>query len=317
MKTAPRRPLLSLIAASEDRQGRAMRLIVKQHGDLIKEFQIDKHTINFGRENGCDVTLNDKLVSRKHTEILYDGITGAWTVHDLDSANKTLLNDKAIAKATIKTGDVIQIGDFTIDVDLEDKAVKTYDKAEETVNLEASLTTPQSETVVRKPDSQHAPAMRLDAKRLTHFSQATQDLCDADSLDALLRTLIDVLLKQFDAFHIWCALREQPVGPMTHHAGKRRDNKQIGLNDLQLQEKIKQSIENKQSLVLPRVSAQMESKDNIRSALIAPVIRKEGCFGLLYADNAMIQEHYSLSDLDYLMFIAMHTAAIINKFIKK
>jgi hypothetical protein len=28
----------------------------------------------------------------------------------------------------------------------------------------------------------------------------------------------------------------------------------------------------------------------------------------------MIQEHYSLSDLDYLMLIAMHTAAILKRF---
>jgi GAF domain-containing protein len=158
--------------------------------------------------------------------------------------------------------------------------------------------------------------MRLDAKRLTDFSQATQTLCNADSLDATLRSLIDIILEQFKASHVWCALREQSSGPMTYHAGKRRDKKQIGLTDLQLMEKIKQSIENKQSLVLPRVSAQMESKDRIRSALIAPIVSRNGCFGLLYADNAMVQKHYSLSDLDYLMLLAIHTAAIIKKFIK-
>jgi hypothetical protein len=48
--------------------------------------------------------------------------------------------------------------------------------------------------------------------------------------------------------------------------------------------------------------------------MVASIMRPNGCFGVLYVDNAMIQEHYSLSDLDYLMLIAMHTAAILKKF---
>ncbi len=293
-----------------------MRLIVKKNGDLIKEFQIAKHAVSLGREPNCDILLDDRLVSRQHAKINYDGMTEQWTIQDLDSANKTFLNDKPITKAQLHSGHIIQIGEFVIDIDLQDKKAKVIDQAAETMNLEASLTTPKSETVIRKPDSQHAPAMRLPAKRLTNFSEATQTLCEADSLDALLRSLIDIIMQQFDASHVWCALRKEPSGPMPYHAGKRRDKKQIGLTDLQLMEKIKQSIENKQSLVLPRVSAQMESKDRIRSALIAPVIRKEGLFGLLYCDNAMIQKHYSLSDLDYLMFLAIHTAGIIKNLIK-
>jgi len=178
--------------------------------------------------------------------------------------------------------------------------------------MEASLNTPRSETVVRSPDAQHAPAMRLAARRLTDFSQATEILCDAKTLDQLMISLLDILIKQFDAFHVWIAFREQPSGPMTYHAGKRRDGQKVQITDLQLQEKIKLAMEKFQSSVMPRVSAQMQEKDRIRSAMITPVMRKSGCYGLLYVDNAMVHEHYSLSDLDYLMFIAMHVAAIFK-----
>jgi hypothetical protein len=137
-------------------------------------------------------------------------------------------------------------------------------------------------------------------------------LCEAESLDKMLVTLVDILIKQFDAFHVWCALREQPSGPMTYHVGKRRDGQKVEITDLQLQDKISHAIERKQSMVMPRVSAQMESKDRIRSAMIAPIMRSSGCFGLLYVDNAMVHKHYALGDLDYLMVIAMHTAAILK-----
>lgn len=102
---------------------------------------------------------------------------------------------------------------------------------------------------------------------------------------------------------------------MICHAGKRRDGSSVQLSDIQLNEKITQAVEKGQFLVLPRVSAQMEAKDRIRSAMIASIMRPNGCFGVLYVDNAMMNEHYSLSDLDYLMLIAMHTAAILKKFL--
>jgi hypothetical protein len=39
-----------------------------------------------------------------------------------------------------------------------------------------------------------------------------------------------------------------------------------------------------------------------------------GCFGVLYVDNAMDHEQYNLSDLDYLMLLAISTAAILENF---
>jgi hypothetical protein len=58
----------------------------------------------------------------------------------------------------------------------------------------------------------------------------------------------------------------------------------------------------------------LEEEEAIRSAMIAAVMRPTGCFGVLYVDNAMKEKHYSLSDLDYLMLVAMHTAAVMKKF---
>ena len=154
--------------------------------------------------------------------------------------------------------------------------------------------------------------MRLVARRLTDFAQATEILCEAKTLDQMMVTLLELLTKQFDAFHVWCALREQPSGPMTYHAGKRRDGQKVEIADLQLQDKIITAIERKQSSVMPRVSAQMESKDRIRSAMVTPIMRSSGCYGVLYVDNAMVHDHYALGDLDYLMIIAMHVAGILK-----
>jgi len=289
-----------------------MRLTVKQDGRTVSEFQFAKGSVSIGRQANCQVVLADGMVSKQHAIISSDN-DGRWFIEDMDSANKTYLNDKPVQKAEIKTGDCIRIVNFNIEINIEDGT--NADKPaelEDTLQLQASLTIPRHETVIRKPDAAHAPAMRLSAKRLTDFSQATEAISKAESLDEMLVTLLNITLKQFSAFRSWCALRDQPNGPMTLHAGKRRDCQKVELDGIQLRDKIEQAIERGQSLVLPRVAAKLEEKERIRSALIATIMRPAGCFGIIYIDNAMIHEHYSLSDLDYLMILAIHTAAILK-----
>lgn len=294
-----------------------MRLIVKQNGRNINELGFTQGPISIGRQRSCQVCLPDKAVSKKHAVISADQ-DGKWTVEDMDSTNKTYLNDKEIKKAQIQSGDVLRIRDFTIEVILEDDTENAdTPKADDTVQLQATLATPPHEIIVRKADAGHAPAMRLAAGRLTDFSQATEAICDVENLEELLQTLIKTTLKQFEAFHAWCALREQANGPMIYQAGKRRDGKPVELSELELSDKIEQAIERGQSLVLPRVAAKIQAVQRIRSAIIAVIMRPGGgCFGVLYVDNAMVHEHYSLSDLDYLMLVAIHTAAILKRLLK-
>jgi hypothetical protein len=292
-----------------------MRLVLKQKDGETKEFQFMQGPIRIGRAADSHVFLPDRTVSKKHAVILCND-DGVWHVQDLESSNKTFLNGQEVHVAEIKTGDAISITDFTIEVSLDDHARPADPvQLEDTLNLEAGLATPLHETVVRKPDAGHAPAMRLPAKRLSDFVHACDAICKSKNLEELLVTLLNVCLKQFGAFHTWCALREQPSGPMTYHAGKRRDGQAVELGELTLADKVNQAVERSQSLVLPRVAADVEEKARIRSALIAAIAGPAGCYGVIYVDNAMIHDHYTLGDLDYLMLVATHTAAVLNKFL--
>ncbi len=292
-----------------------MRVLVKQSDGNTKELQFTEGPISIGRGTNNKVFLPDRGVSREHA-VINSTDDGKWIIEDLGSSNKTYLNDKAIQKAEIKHGDCLRITDFTLEIILIKQArAEEPIHPEDTLHLEAALTVPKHETVVRRPDAQHAPAMRLAARRLTDFSKATERIFETGGLDELLLTLLDITLEQFSAYHVWCALRKQPTGPMTCHGGRRRDGSPVQLSELQLSEKVTQAVEKGQFFVLPSVSAQLESKERIRSAMVAAIMRPTGCFGVLYVDNAMIHEHYSLSDLDYLMLIAMHTAAIMKRFL--
>lgn len=292
-----------------------MRILLKQKDGNTKEFQFEKGPILIGRGQNSNIFLPDKAVSRQHA-VIQSSDEGKWFIEDLDSTSKTYLNDEAIHKAELKHGDCLRITEFIIDFIIENE-ISEEDKAiqlDDTLHLEAALAVPPHETVIRKPDSGHAPAMRLAARRLTDFSIASEKICNAESLDEILLTLLDLTIEQLDAAHVWGALRTQPSGSMLCHAGKKRDGTPIDIGKLKLQQKIGQVVEKGQFLVLPRVSAQLEEDEAIRSALIAAIMRPNGCHGVIYMDNGMKDKHYSLSDLDYLMLLSMDAAAAIKRF---
>lgn len=294
-----------------------MRLIVKRNGQTVNECRFDRGPVYIGRHAHSQVFLPDRAVSRQHAAIFITE-EGKWVIEDLDSANKTYLNDKEIHKAEIKTGDCISIADFTIEIDLEAQTTSG-----EPIHLEDTLvsasgklsSTPTAarEIIVRKLDIVRAPDISLPAKRIKDFLQATEAICKTHGLDDLIKTLLSITLKQFKGYRAWCALRNLPSGSMTSHTGKSRDGSAVELSDIKLHKKITQAVDKKEFLLVPRVSS-VAQEEKIRSALIAPIIDPTGCFGVLYIDNTLDHEHYSLSDLDYLMLLTIHTAAIVENF---
>lgn len=286
-----------------------MHLVVRKSDGTTKEFRFTSGPVYIGRHKHSQIFLPDITVSRQHA-VIYKTQDGKWILEDLDSANKTFLNNQLIQKTEIATGDSIRITNFTIEVNLE---VDTgFDSK---VPLEDTLVTAAREpqVIVRTLDFEQAADITLPAKRIKDFADATETICEANGFDQLLEALLDVTEKQFDAFHIWCALRDEPSGPMTVHAGKSSDGKSIQLSGIKLSEKINEAVEKKQFLLMPKVPPHLGT-EKVQSAMIAPIISPRGCFGVLYLDNAIDYERYTLSDLDYLMLLAIQTASILRNF---
>jgi hypothetical protein len=291
-----------------------MRLIVKKGGQTVNDFRFERGPIYIGRHQHSQVFLPDRVVSRQHAVIFTDQ-GGEWILEDLDSANKTFLNGKAIRKFPIKSGDRIGIGNFEIEVALEIDAG-------EWINLEDTLipaphkpraepASPSREIIIRKPDIERAPDINLPAMRAKDFLQATEAICKSNGPDEVLETLLEITLKQFRAQSSWCALRALPEGPMTTHAGRNSEGDALELGEIHLHKKITQAIEEQEFLLFPKVTSQ---KGKAYSAMIAPIMDPSGCFGVMYVDNAGENQLYTLSDLDYLMLLAIHTAAIVENF---
>jgi hypothetical protein len=285
-----------------------MRLVVKRNDQVINEFHFDKGPVYIGRHTHSQVFLGDEAISRQHA-VIFNSKDGDWILEDLKSINRTYLNDRPIQKTQIKDGDIVHIADFIIEIDLKKDSTD-----EKPIHLEDTLALSEDHrTIVRKVDSDHAPAIRLPGKRAKDFVQATKEICRVDGVEQVLMVLLSIITRQLSATRVWCALRSDPDGPMTCHAGKQRSGPAVQLNDLKLKDKITQAVETGQFLLLSRVPTKL-ADEKVRSAMIAPLVSPSGCFGVLYVDNTMAQEHYGAGDLDYLMLIAVHTAAIIENF---
>jgi len=178
-----------------------MRLIVKKDGQTVNDFRFERGPVYIGRHEHSQIFLPDRAVSRQHAAI-FTTQDGTWVLEDLDSANKTFLNDKAIHKAPIKTGDRIRVGDFEIEVTLDADAGKpihlddTLMPAPRESGPEAA---PAREIIVRKPDAERAPDIQLPAMRVKDFLKATEAICKSNGPDEVLKTLLSITMKQFRA----------------------------------------------------------------------------------------------------------------------
>ena len=86
--------------------------IVTEH-DFGRQYYLDKAEITIGRDDDCDIRLQDGRTSRKHTKIV--GEPGRksgpyFKAVDLGSTNGTYINDKRIKEAALGDGDRLHVG---------------------------------------------------------------------------------------------------------------------------------------------------------------------------------------------------------------
>ena len=286
-----------------------MRLTVKRGDNLVNELRFSRGPIYIGRQIGSQIFLPDRAVSRQHT-VLYTTTDGKWMVEDLDSANKTYLNNETVHKAEIKNGDILKIAEFSIEIHIEES-----DKQGAAVSLEDTLhaTLHEPQIVLRHLDSADAPLMRMQAKRGKDFSHAASAICKSGDMNSLVTALLDLVFRQFGSFHVWVAVRANPEGAMEASKGRKISGEGVKLEELQLGSKINEAIKNHHYILVPRLPMQEEG-EKIGSAMIAPMMCEGACFGVLYADSSLDHEHYGLNDLDYLILISLTAGAFVRNF---
>jgi pSer/pThr/pTyr-binding forkhead associated (FHA) protein len=84
-------------------------------GTRSSEFNIPELVI--GRDQTCDLILDDKTVSAEHAHLTYHH--GNWWVEDLHSKNGTLINLELLTTpAVLTSGDELQLGQVMLRIEI-------------------------------------------------------------------------------------------------------------------------------------------------------------------------------------------------------
>jgi predicted component of type VI protein secretion system len=253
---------------------------------------------------GCQVFLPDRSVSRQHA-VIYTARDGSWVVEDLESTNKTFLNDVAIFKTPLKHGDIVNIGSFRVEVTLDkDKIESAVDKS--AIHLDDTLAEISEEIVteVRRANSLKGHPIEMPIKRAEDFFRASRSIRQARNLKELHRGLLDTIFSQFTPHFAWVALRREAEGPMEVEGGREITTKAIVKSELPAYAQIKEAQAKGKYILVP----ELPKGNHAKSAIIAPIMRGSGCYGYLFASNSTDHANYILGDLDYLMFISINVA---------
>ncbi|MBI9017026.1 MAG: FHA domain-containing protein [Phycisphaerae bacterium] len=294
-----------------------MRLLVKRGATLIGDLRFSRGPVYVGRHNRCQVFLPDRSVSRRHA-VLFTADDGSWMAEDLDSSNRTTVNNKPIVKVPLRDGDTIGIADFSIDVHFTADA--TVDKRHQAVDMGETIMNAEvaSPTFYQNPCSkQHT--VHLNACHLKDFYELNLKLFQQRDQESLLAELTALLLKQFDAYHVWAGLRETTSGPLTCHCGRGKNGSQLNLAGIPGQAVIKQAITRESFILLPNFAEFQDPADTrlpdmrtVQSMMCAPIAAPEGVYGVIYVDNHNEHIPFNRQDMDYLSLISIQTAALIE-----
>jgi hypothetical protein len=92
-------------------EARGPALVVRAGGGRAGEsFETDGPRTLIGRSPECDVFLDDVTVSRRHAEIVHEGV--AYVIRDLGSLNGTFVNRHRIESSALADDDEVQIGKY-------------------------------------------------------------------------------------------------------------------------------------------------------------------------------------------------------------
>ncbi|MGD8913355.1 MAG: FHA domain-containing protein [Candidatus Thiodiazotropha sp.] len=120
------------------------KLVVMGDDESPQEFPLVGKRLLIGRDESCDVCLEDRSVSRHHATLLK--VFSGYSIEDEKSTNGTRVNGNTITKRFLKHGDLIEIGKYHMRF-IDQEADQDVDDPDRTVVLRPRESQPEQPSV--------------------------------------------------------------------------------------------------------------------------------------------------------------------------
>ena len=97
--------------------------------DIGHEYELKPGDNIIGRQKDCDIQMFNKSISRRHAQIVYtpDELPHQrYVIYDLQSTNKSKVNNEVITRCTLRDGDRVQLGTVVCKFMEADSLEKNY-----------------------------------------------------------------------------------------------------------------------------------------------------------------------------------------------
>jgi len=273
-----------------------------------------------GRDEGCDITLDEGWISRRHAEIVPQG--DQWVVRDLGSANGTVLNGQRVAAGTLKNGARIRIGEFTL-LFISGRLPVQPGMMPGLPALGEDMNTIQAAVRAESQDAGRALGAWPDREKMIRAAEAIEKISrsihGARNPDELFTAVTQAIMAQYPecdmcSVLLWDAA-EQELHPRTTRTKGPPEADSPNLSrtavNRALQEREAFLCVNAESDALFE-AAQSIRQFGIVSFVCAPIIHASAAKGVLYLDSRRSESAFSEADLRTLSVIANEIALALQ-----
>ncbi|MBI2423846.1 MAG: sigma 54-interacting transcriptional regulator [Candidatus Hydrogenedentes bacterium] len=262
-----------------------------------------------GRDMGCDIWINDPLISRRHCMVHPhpEGIR----VEDLGSSNATLINGDPVVQGLVRPGDEITLGNVILLV--------TQLEGLESQAFSAPVEQPTSSLAWGKPIFIEEDSEKLFSKgrprtveEMAELLRLGRTLSQCHSISGCITLLLERLTDAFAPNSMWILLkRAQQNEPVVFPPGATDEWRR----DSEIHENITRLFARPRGILLP----QRVSKNGLKcvaTTVMAPMVMGDEVAGIIVIRTESPGRIYDESDLEMLLAIA-HTVAPYIKAVER
>jgi len=276
-------------------------ILVHYPDGKTQTMRLERNSFVIGRDADCDIVLIDPLASRKHARI-YRNDNGEWWVEDRRSKNGTTINDAPVRESQrINAGDRVGVGRCYIVLRTEQTPAVVMEESSTTVITES----------VWKPNQQ----LQLSRQRLERLYSLNERLAGHFERDDLLREVVNVCIETLGLERAGLALwAGDPTPPRWVVIRNLRPD---ATGELRLSRTlVERALRNEERILVSDMGRDMPVptdsivQNNIRSAMVVPLVYHNTVHGVLYGDRVSSTGGYTQEDLDF--FAALGRAAAMG-----